>query len=159
MERWQAEGKLALRSPTQSESASFQWRQQDEQTRIELSGPLGANATILNSDGQQLEILQGSERSVWDLTDPRTLAEDSGWYLPLEALPYWLRGVPAPQYPVEQLELADQRLVLLAQAGWTVSYEEYAGFDGFALPTRLQIRGQGRSVRLIIRRWSPGSLP
>jgi len=156
LEHWTAEGKLALRSPDQSESASFQWRQQGEQIRVELSGPLGVNASTITSDGRQVEIVQGEERSVWDVSDPESLARDTGWYLPITALPHWLRGIPAPHFEVEQLGLENQRLALLKQAGWEISYERYSGFDGVSLPTRMQIRRGETSVRLLIRRWLPG---
>ncbi len=153
LDHFRAEGKLALRSPAQSESASFLWYQAGERVRIELSGPLGVNATTLRSDGRELEILQGDERRRWDISDPATLTRDTGWYLPLAALPYWLRGIPAPQLPVEELTLDRGRLSLLRQSGWEISVEDYGDFGDLALPTRLQIRREDSQVRLVIRRW------
>ena len=156
MDQWRAEGKLALRSPEQSESASFQWRQAGETVRVELSGPLGVNTSTISSDGHRMEILRGEERSVWDVSDPRALAQETGWYLPITALPHWLRGLPAPHYTVEDLGLENQRLAGLRQAGWEIRYERYADFAGLALPTRLQILRDDTSVKLIIRQWQPG---
>ncbi len=153
LDHFRAEGKLALRSPEQSESASFLWQQQGERARIELSGPLGVNATTLESDGRELEILQGEARSRWDLSDPAALYRETGWYLPVAALPYWLRGVPAPQVAVEELALERDRLSRLRQAGWEISVERYERFGNLDLPTRLQLRHAQRSVRLVIRRW------
>ena len=156
LRHWQAEGKLALRSPEQSESASFQWDQQGAYSRVNLSGPMGVSATTLLSDGQTLEILQDGERSVWDITDPAAIERDTGWYLPLRALPHWLRGVPAPLDAVEELVLKDERLARLQQSGWSIHYEEYAGFGDYALPTRIRIDREQTRVRLIIRHWQPG---
>lgn len=155
LQYWQAEGKLALRSPEQSESASFQWAQKGTRTRVNLSGPMGVNATTLTSDGQVLEILQDGERSVWDISDPAAIERDTGWYLPVRALPHWLRGVPAPLYAVDELVLEHERLVRLQQSGWSIHYEEYARFDDYALPTRIRIDREQTRVRLIIRRWLP----
>lgn len=159
LDHFRAEGKLALRSPEQSESASFHWIQRGERVRIELSGPLGVNATTISSDGRELEILRGEERSRWDVSDPAALTRGTGWYLPVSALPYWLRGIPDPQLAVDQLTLADQRLSLLRQAGWEISVERYAGFGGLSLPTRLQIRRADSLVRLVIRHWQPEPAP
>jgi len=156
LNHWGADGKLALRSPDQSESASFQWRQNGNQIRVELSGPLGVSATTLSSDGQQLEILQGDKRSVWDVSDPESLARETGWHLPLTALPHWLRGIPAPHHPVEEMQLENQRLSHLVQAGWEINYERYTNFEGIALPTRLRIHREETSIRLILRQWRMG---
>lgn len=159
LDHFRAEGKLALRSPEQSESASFLWYQQGERVRIELSGPLGVSATTLLSDGHQLEILRDDERSRWDISDPLGLTGETSWYLPVAALPYWLRGIPAPQLPVDELALDGGRLSLLRQSGWEISVERYGNFDHLALPTRLQIRGEDSQVRLMIRHWQAEPAP
>lgn len=153
LDHFLAEGKLALRTPEQAESAGFRWHQQGSQTRIELSGPMGVNATTLRSDGRELEVLQGDQRSHWDISDPALPVLESGWQLPLSALPYWLRGIPAPQFDVDELALESERLSLLRQAGWEVNVERYGRFGDLDLPTRLQIRHDERRVRLVIRRW------
>lgn len=153
LQHWNAEGKLALRTEQGSESASFDWRQEGEQTRLQLQGPLGVNATTLISDGRQLEFRQGEERRLWDISNPTTIAEETGWYLPLDALPHWLRGLPAPQLDIEALQLEHQRLRSLSQGGWTIHYDDYGAFETFDLPTRLEIRQGDRRARVIIRTW------
>ena len=70
---WDAEGKLALRTPTQSESANVQWQQQGDTTRLKLNGPLGVAATSMYSNGRILVIRQGEESSTLDLADPAAL--------------------------------------------------------------------------------------
>lgn len=157
LQHWSAEGKLALRTEQGSESASFDWRQEGQQTRLQLQGPLGVNATTLISDGRQLEFRQGEERRFWDISNPETIARETGWYLPLEALPHWLRGLPAPQLDVEGLQLEHQRLRSLSQGGWTIHYDDYGAFEAFTLPTRLEITRGDTRARVIIRAWQPRS--
>ncbi len=159
LQTWTAQGKLALRSERGAESASFDWHQQGAGTRVQLQGPLGVNATTLVSDGRQLEIRQGDEQTRWDLSEPDRIARETGWQLPLTALPHWLRGVPAPQLAVEGMQLEQQRLRTLRQGGWEIRYDEYAGFGSYTLPTRLEIQRGDTSARVIIRSWRPGSDP
>jgi outer membrane lipoprotein LolB len=102
-----------------------------------------------------VEILQGEEHSHWDITDPAMPALAAGWHLPVAALPYWLRGIPAPQIAVDELALESERLSLLRQAGWEISVQRYGRFGDLDLPVRLQIRHEERLVRLVIRRWHP----
>jgi outer membrane lipoprotein LolB len=153
--RWSAEGKLALRTPEQSESASLNWHQTGVITRLQLSGPLGAAATTLYSNGQTLEIRQGGEISSWDLTDTSALARETGWSLPLLALPHWIKGVPAPDIEIQDMQMGPDpaRIETLRQDNWDIRYEAYAEFGTFTLPTRLRIQRDDTSVRVIIREW------
>jgi outer membrane lipoprotein LolB len=152
---WTAEGKLALRTPELSESATMSWRQQDGHTRLELSGPLGVNATTLDSDGKTLLLRQGDETSSVDLSDPLELERRTGWDLPLLALPHWLKGLPAPGLAIEDMAMGPDPSLLqsLQQDGWQIRYDQYQDFDRLALPTRLHIQRERTSVRLIIRHW------
>jgi outer membrane lipoprotein LolB len=152
---WSAEGKLALRTPEQSESASLNWHQTGVITRLQLSGPLGAAATTLYSNGQTLEIRQGEELSTWDLTDTNALEQKTGWDLPLLALPHWIKGAPAPDIDIQQMQMRPDLALIetLRQDNWEIRYETYAQFGTFTLPTRLHLRRGDTTVRLIIRDW------
>ena len=155
LQHWSASGKLALRSSTASESATLNWRQQEQHTHLELRGPLGVGATTIHSDGLQLDIYRGEEHRTVDISSPGAIVENTGWELPLSALPYWLKGIPSPAYPVESLELDPQTQLLskLQQDSWEIHYGKYEQFQQFILPTRLDIQRNGTSARLIIRQW------
>ena len=155
LEHWTAAGKLAVRSPRQSESATLLWQQVGEATHLRLSGPLGVSATTVDSDGREVLIRRGEESSRLDISDPKSLYSQTGWDLPLAALPHWLKGIPDPDAPVESMTLQPQREVLqeLRQSGWLVQYETYGEFDDLVLPTRMRIQRGEHSARLLLRDW------
>lgn len=152
---WRADGKLALRTPEQSQSASMSWRQTGVISRLQLSGPLGAAATSFYSDGQSLEIRQGNTVSNWDLRDTTWLERETGWDFPLMALPNWIKGLPAGDLVVEEIQLDDKRTMIskLTQDDWQIDYQAYATFGGFSLPTRMRIQRGDTTVNVIIRSW------
>jgi len=123
--------------------------------RLQLSGPLGAAATTLYSNGQTLEIRQGEELSTWDLTDTGALARETGWDLPLTALPHWIKGLPAPDIGIQDIQMGPDpaRIEVLKQDDWEIRYEAYEEFSALMLPTRLHIQREDTTVRLIIRDW------
>ncbi len=155
LDHWTAAGKLAVRSPEQSESATLLWQQVGEATHLRLSGPLGVSATTVDSDGREALIRHGEESSRLDINDPVSLYRKTGWDLPLAALPHWLKGIPDPDAPVEAMSLQPQREVLLElrQSGWLVQYETYGEFDDFLLPTKMRIQRGDHSARLLLRDW------
>lgn len=154
LDHFTASGKIALRSKDQAESGSLLWQQVGPATHIRLSGPMGLAATTVDSDGQVLELRQGEEYSRWRLDDP-AIAPGSGWDLPLGALAYWLRGVPAPGLALQELQLDPQGVlpVMFRQDGWTVRYSDFAAFQGYTLPTRLEAHRHDSSARVILREW------
>lgn len=155
LEQWTARGKLAVRTADASESASLVWRQQGGDTDLQLSGPLGVGATSIHSDGRQMDIRRGGEHRTLDISTPDAIALNTGWDLPLTALAYWLKGLPAPDSRVQALVIDPQTGLLqsLQQDDWEISYEQYGQFQGFTLPTRLQIKRGVTRARLVIAHW------
>lgn len=149
-----ASGKIAYRTPEQAESATLLWQQAGESSHLRLSGPMGLSATTVDSNGRQVVVRQGDETRRWDIDDP-ALQYTHGWDLPLNALQYWLKGIPDPALEVENLHLdpAGRLPVRLQQQGWLVEYQEFSEFEGFTLPTRMKVSRQDTSARIILRRW------
>lgn len=155
LNHWAARGKLALRSSNRAEAASFLWQQQDQSTQLHLSGPMGVGATTITSDGLQMEVRQGEERRTFDISTPNAIALNTGWDLPLRALPFWLKGIPTPDTPVQLLELDPDSNLLrkLQQDDWEIHYEQYQQFNNLTLPSRLRIQRGATSARMIIHNW------
>ena len=153
LESWELEGKLALRTSEGSESANITWQQQQRRSLLRLSGPLGSQATHIDSDGDTVEIRRGDQRETWDLSQPVT--GPMGVDLPLRALPYWIKGIPAPDLPIDTMTVTRELELLenLSQEGWRIDYQEYDLFQGLMLPTRMQRERGDTRVRLIVRKW------
>lgn len=159
--RWIASGKLALRTRDRSESAQMVWQQEDGHSHLKLSGPMGLNATEVSSDGQRIEIVQGEERQSFDISSPEAMMRNTGWELPVQSLPYWLKGLPSPYLEVESLELDPQHGLLsdLQQNGWQIHFQKYGDFGPHTLPTRLRIERDDTLVKILLQNWQAGNDP
>jgi outer membrane lipoprotein LolB len=158
LDHWTASGKLALRTEDRSDSAQLVWRQQARDSHLNLSGPMGLNATEVHSDGERIEIIQGEELRSIDINKAEAGKANTGWELPIQSLPYWLKGLPSPHLEVQSLELDPKRGLLqaLRQSDWQIRYEEYDNFDGYLLPTRLRAERGTTTVRILLRAWQAG---
>jgi outer membrane lipoprotein LolB len=153
LDDWRASGKISLRNAQRSESVNMTWTQQSNNTRMQLSGPLGFSATTISSDGSYLEINQGTDTRHFDISSPEAIVRETGWNLPLKALHYWLKGLPAPQHDIEEADTSKGYLSLLKQAGWVISYQGFGHFGQYQLPTKIQLEGADTRIRVIIRDW------
>lgn len=151
--RWSFEGRVSVRGPDQGGSATLRWQESPESAQLRATGPLGAGSFTLTRDaeGALLRTADGKQRHAAQVA---TLVQEAfGAQIPVDALAYWVRGVPAPG-PVEALELdAHGRLARLRQQGWEVEFSGYAPSGTLELPTRLRARAEPWEVRLAIRRW------
>jgi outer membrane lipoprotein LolB len=147
LENWEARGKVAYRltvpeagdATSEAGSASLRWLHDADGSRVRLAGPLGAGATTITRDGPLLKVRRdGIERRYPPDAAP-WLPGGALLPIPVEALEHWLRGVPAPDTPVEVLELgADGRALRIEQDGWSIRYDAYAFGEG-------QGEGEGES--------------
>jgi outer membrane lipoprotein LolB len=158
VERWRADGRVAIKVEEEGWTASFGWKQSPERFDIQLSGPFGQGVVRLTGDQE------GAELTRDDLTTRRAdsaealLAEQTGWRLPVTGLRYWIVGMPAPDRPAGQRTLdAEGRLAGLTQDRWQISYDSYQQVDGLEMPRKLRLVNGDVRVKLVIARWRTGS--
>ncbi|MEM1112006.1 MAG: lipoprotein insertase outer membrane protein LolB [Pseudomonadota bacterium] len=149
---WRVRGKVALRTPEQSETASLDWQQRGDQSELRLSGPLGLAPVSAVSDGRTLTVSRGDDQREMQLDSMTSITAATGWPLPLQQLPFWLRGLPAPGDQAAT-EIEGGLLRRLQQDGWQVEYQDYGSFEGDQLPTRIAVANGQLSARLLLREW------
>lgn len=152
---WRATGKVALRSASAQETANLIWQQSGAATQLQLSGPFGAGATQVYSDGHQLTVEQGDDKRTVDISTPTAVLANTGWDLPLRSLPYWLKGMPDPTGEADHLatDPGTGHLTQLQQFGWNIRFEQYRSHPASALPGRLLLVKDDTRVTVLIRQW------
>lgn len=150
---WDLSGKLGFKSPDNGGSASLNWRQQNDAYQIDLSGPLGAGAARITGDNHHA-------RLDWDnqvyIDNPAELAQRvTGAPLPVSALTWWARGIPAPEVATEKnLQLSAAGVAeSFSQAGWQLNFDRYQETAGVYLPHRITGVKEDYSFKLIVSRW------
>lgn len=152
---WRATGRAAITTPEESVSLSLDWRQADDAYRLDMRAPLGAGNLRLQGNDQGV-VLRTSEGTRERADDAGSLLQrHTGLDLPVDVLPWWLRGLPAPEPEVTALDLDGRgRVQRMEQAGWVIEYDGYDARGGpVELPVRLSMDGPGVSLRAHIRSW------
>ena len=154
---WQLTGKLAVRQPEDSASAVInQWVQDHEHYELSLSSSfLGMGSTRLEGSPGfiRMELPDGE---TYSSSDPQGLIyAATGWELPIDALVWWVRGLPSPEGDFRMAFDPQGDLAQLEQLGWTIRYERWRTFVASqpALPARLTARKGEKLVRLVVSSW------
>jgi len=152
-DRWRFEGRFAISGVESGGSGGIRWKQNDSRSDVAFFGPLGTGGFEIALEGDKLRV-RTSRGEALDGDEARQLIEDRlGAALPLDAMRYWLLGVPAPGSEASETLGDNQRLAALTQLGWEVRFAEYQAVAGDLLPARVDAVHAGVKVKLRISRW------
>jgi outer membrane lipoprotein LolB len=154
-ERFELNGRVAVRFEGDGYSGSLRWRHADNRDRVELYGPAGLLYARLSrdADGASMEMSDGRR---FQEADAGALSRSVlGWELPLQQLRHWVFARPAPDSAPTKFDVdGDGRPKVLEQDGWKVSYLAYSPVGVDVLPSRMDLEYEGLKVRLIIASWN-----
>lgn len=152
LDHWSIDGRIAVQRGNEGWHANIEWQQRGPAYDILISGPLGQGSVQLKGDGQHVTLRTSKGQSLSD-SDPETLLyREMGWRLPVDALRYWVLGMPAPG-PAESALNPQGFLERLRQAGWNIEFRDYAAQGSTVLPGRVFVKGSRGQVRLVIDSW------
>lgn len=156
LDTWKVAGKVGLRTAEESRSANLDWSQAPDHYRMLISGPFGAGRSVLEGRQGAVTLTTGDGR--FEASSPEALMQQQlGWSLPISALDYWVRGLPAPGRAHRQ---SDDELGFpetLSQDGWTIRYRDWTYADSLWLPSRLIMTYDDIRATLVVNQWQPGS--
>ncbi len=150
---WQISGAMAARNKQKGWSASLNWLQQGvSQYQIRLFGPLGGGTVIVTKQKGIVTYTDGAKK-ISSRNADELLMKETGVRLPVNNLYYWVRGLPAPGAVQSQHTDNDHNLSSLTQDGYTINYANYTSINHVSLPGKIQLQGNGVSIKLVIKHW------
>lgn len=157
MSSWRLQGKVGVQFQAQSASFNMSWLQTGkDQYEMNIKNPLtGSIVAYLKGERSEV-VMQANGKTYKDANAERLLQGHLGVSLPLDGMKYWVRGIPAPDSPVQQVKLdAQGRPELLQQSGWQVEYSGWQGANWKALPERINLSRtpDNTKVKVIAKDW------
>lgn len=150
---WTLRGRSAFAADGDGWSGAVHWRQTGTEMDLRFIAPLGAGTVRISGTPGMMHI-QGSDGTDILSSDPAAdLALHMGVSVPVEAMRWWVLGVPVPGLGLSHVELdAAGRAVRIEQAGWSVTYPRYSEYGGRILPGIVVAEDGTTRVRLIVDR-------
>ena len=137
LQEWKLSGKLGYRSPGQGGSAKLNWTQEKDYYQLLLSGPFGVGSAKIIGNSTSAEMVHGD--AIYR-EDPQNLAMQlTGLPIPVDALGWWVRGLPSPSQPVatKLATDADGLASGFEQSGWQLSFGRYRLTEVGMLPGKI----------------------
>ena len=150
---WDLRGRIAVRTEEDGFNANFAWRQWGGNYHIHLSGPFGVAALTLAGNAEGVALRSDGKTAFHRGDAGALLLRQTGVRLPIDALRYWVRGIPQPGEKAEVSLDRRGRPKELKQSGWRVGYQRYVRERGVELPAKMVVENRRVRVRLVIDRW------
>ncbi len=146
------QGKLALRTPSDSLSVRFRWQQTGEKYDLELWGPFGQGRTRLVGDSRRMSVVDGEGQAILSGAPDQVIRQQIGWDLPLLSLVHWAQGQPGRSGGVTGVSLdADGRYLTFAQEDWQIRYLAYHGLNN--RPKTMALQTGDFRIKVAFSRW------
>lgn len=153
LSEWQLTGKLGITTASQANSVNLRWHQKNAQYQLTISGPLGTGTAKITGNSDHIKMRQGSK--TYFGTPEELGLQLLGAPLPVNAISWWARGLPAPNYPsatniIIDAQGAPQRF---EQAGWQLRFSHPQTIDNHRLPKKVTGQLGDLSFKLAISKW------
>lgn len=115
------QGKIGIKTPTQSGSAFFNWQQDNDTFNIELTGAFGIGKTTIQGNTTHTT-LTSSKTGIIESSSPESLLKEAtNWDAPITHLIQWVQAKPATTQANIQYD-ATQRIEQINEEGWQVNF-------------------------------------
>ena len=152
IKNWTIQGAVSYQQEGQTQLANYYWQQAGDTYQLRLNSSLNLYHVELNGDAQQVSLIENQKTYVAkrpeDLLSQRLRA-----HLPIRAIGYWIRGLPAPGTAKTQYD-AFGHLIGVKQRGWDVDFDRYEHVDRVDLPQILRIKNKQQQIKLVIKDWN-----
>ncbi len=136
--QWHMKGKIGYRSPADGGSAWVDWRQQNDEFEMFLSGPFGAGVVRIFGNKHFATLRQADVEDISTRSAAALTVKLFGWQLPVDELAYWVRGIPAPRTAVTSRAFnAEGLLDNFEQTGWHLELSRYRDTGAGKLPGKV----------------------
>lgn len=154
LNNWKIQGRTVIRNKQEAWNVGLRWQQNNDEFQIQLLGPFAQGGVSIEGNDASV-IMTMDDGQKLQSTDPEALiAKTLGVQLPIDALRFWVRGLPHQQSKVELIEYDEKgRITHLIQQGWNVDFKRYVPFKQYSLPSKIFITRADRSLRLVITSW------
>lgn len=153
LQHWQIKGKFGFKSPDDKQSASLSWLQKQQDYQLSLNTILGTSILSLQGNSSWVTLVaddttyQGSSAS-------ELIQQITGWTLPIEQLPTWIKGQSVKTDKVilsEQGWIAELQPRCTTCRGWQLSYSDYEQVKGIWLPHKIRLEHTVNKVQVTIK--------
>jgi outer membrane lipoprotein LolB len=153
LRHYDMEGRVAASNGQDGFSAGLRWQQNEDQSVIDLTAPLGFGAAHIQRTDSILRVTTNKGVTLDSDAANEALRATLGFDAPLGSLQYWVLGASDPRSGAQETLDDMHRLGHLEQDEWEVDYGNYMLVQNQWLPQSLTITHDRLRLKIIVHDW------
>lgn len=147
-------GVIGIIYNNQAESANYIYSQDGDKFNIKLYGPFGVGSVDIKGDSNKVSLENSKGQKVQANDIKSLMLEQLGWYVPVEGLKFWIKGIAVPNI-AKEIKLTNNNLIdTMKQNGWSISYKDYKLINNkYPLPSKIRISRDNLTLKIVIKSW------
>lgn len=130
------------------------WQQRHDGYQIKLRDFIGRTVALIEGSAEKVVVKTSKGERYEDQNAETLIYGLFGLRIPVAGMRYWLRGVPQPETEyIDLLLRADGLAENMRQAGWLLSYQNYANQTPVRLPTHAVFEYDDLALTVKVARW------
>jgi len=154
LNHWQLEARVAIQTPQDNVTASLDWQKNGDQFDFLMSGAFGVTYAHLIQEKYQAT-LDIPDHDTMIHSDSQILLQQAlGWDFPIDALSYWVKGLPSGT-PGEMVTRDKQNRITKIEMGyWQIDITKYRMFQGYDLPKMIKAQHPNMNIKVVAKKWA-----
>ncbi|TQV76472.1 outer membrane lipoprotein LolB [Aliikangiella marina] len=152
-QNWQLKARVAIKTPEDSVNATLDWQTQSQAFDFHLYGTFGVTYAQLIQEPNQAVLKLPDDKIFYHQDAQQLLYQSLGWDFPIEALSFWIKGLPSykPGEIVSRNEAGQLAEVLLND--WQIEFQRYKQYAGYTMPRIVKATHPQMSLKVVVKEW------
>lgn len=151
--KWKLQGRIGVTGKDQRGSANIIWSQDKNKYDMKIIAPVGTKKIMINGDLDHITLKSSSGDNLSSNTPTQTIYDNLGWYLPIDNLAYWVKGIPNNIQKYKWLPSDGNKLVF-SQSHWKISFSLSEENKYNSLPRLIVIENNQTKIKISVNKWS-----
>lgn len=153
LDHWKLKARIAIRNEDESVSGTLDWSKSDQDFDFHVYGLLGVTYAHLIQKNNQA-VLKLPENQVYhDKNYQQLLHQILNWDFPLEALTFWVKGLPAGLSNEVIKRDSSGQIILITFQDWRIEFSRFRTFSGFSMPKLIKATHPQMSLKILPKKW------
>jgi len=150
---WQMKARVSIRTEEENVAATLDWQKQGIEFDFHIYGTFGVTYAHLIQEPNQAVLKLPDDQIFYHQNAQRLLYQSLGWDFPIDALAYWVKGLPSYQSGEKVTRSPSGDLSQVQLNDWQVEFARYQNYAGYHMPRIIKATHPQMSLKVVVKDW------
>lgn len=153
LNHWQIKARVAITTPEDNVTATLDWLKTGEEFNFHIYGTFGVTYANLIQQADQAILKMPDDQIFYHQDAQQLLYQSLGWDFPIDALSFWIKGLPSNQSGELINRNQEGELDEAYLNDWKVEFSRYQFYSGFKMPRIIKATHPQMTLKVVVKDW------